>query len=237
MALILLTWSMAAGYYPQFYPGWKPAAYWMLSLVTTLMFYGSVLLHELGHAFAAQRMGVPVHSITLFLLGGVAQIAHEPEEARSELWIVSAGPLASLALAAFFLFLSHFARSGNLYWFAAGEYLGRVNLILCLFNLLPGYPLDGGRLLRGLLWHWRRDYERATFWARATGYSLALLFVLGAAALFWQGNLLSSFWIGLIGGYLGVIGYQEHRQSMTAAAEELDGATDALQQTRALGDE
>ena len=139
---LFLTWSLANGYFADRASSLPFAGIWALGLLTSLLFFGSVLAHELGHAFVALRNGIPVKSISLFFLGGVAEIDREPEAPGEEFRIAIAGPMVSLALALAFNSLSQVS-GGFPYLAAAFQYLGRVNLLLGVFNLIPGFPMDG----------------------------------------------------------------------------------------------
>ena len=212
----LVTWSLAAGYFPQEHPGWKMSAYWVVGIATSILFFGSVLIHELGHALVAQREGVPVNSITLFIFGGVAHIAHEPETAGSEFRIVAAGPLASLVLAGFFYGLGRFFRfSPELGSMAL--YLGQINIILGLFNLLPGFPLDGGRILRAIFWKLKRDFLQATRWATNASLVIALAIMAGGILLMLLGHYFTGLWVAFIGWYLSISSRASYRQTVEEA--------------------
>ena len=147
----LLTWMLAGSYYPNEFKNWSPLLYWVTGAVTAIMLFVSVLLHELGHSAIALRYKIPVRSITLFLFGGVAQIGAEPPSAVAELLIAIGGPLVSLALAIFFYTVQS-AVSGVEPLLGLTKYLAYINIALVLFNLIPGYPLDGGRVLRAIVW-------------------------------------------------------------------------------------
>ncbi len=197
----LITWSLATGYFPAAYPGWAGGLYWVTGLVTSLLFFASVVLHELGHAVVARQFGVPVRSITLFVFGGVAQIGQEPPSAGAEFWIALAGPVVSGALAvAFHVFRAVATPATPLQ--ALGTYLAYINATLALFNLIPGYPLDGGRVLRAIVWEATRSLRRATQIAAGVGRFIAYLFI---AAGIWQiaaGHLFNGLWIAFIGWFL-----------------------------------
>jgi Zn-dependent protease len=228
----LVTWSLASGYYPQVYPTWGEYTYWVVGLVTAGLFFVSVLLHELAHAIVALREGIPVKSITLFILGGVAHIGHEPETAGSEFKIVAAGPGISLLLAGTFYLLylvTGFFPIGS----AVALYLFQINIILAVFNLIPGFPLDGGRILRSLIWKLTRDFFRATRFARSSGLFIAFLFILAAAAFSLKGNYFSGLWIGFIGLYLGNAAQESYRQVVPLErGEPLSAITTADEQIR-----
>jgi len=197
----LVTWSLAGGYFPQEYPGWAAATYWVVGAVTAVLFFASVLLHELGHSVLALREKVPVRSITLFIFGGVAQISREPPTAGAEFRIAIAGPLTSLALAG----LSGLLRSvvpGDAVLAAPAAYLARINLGLALFNLIPGFPLDGGRVLRSVLWGLGASFRGATRWASWAGRGVAFLFILAGVGQMFLGGFLNGLWIAFIGWFL-----------------------------------
>ena len=176
-------------------------AYLLLALVTSILFFGSVLFHELGHAFLALRNKIPVKGITLFIFGGVAQIGREPSTPGAEFRIAIAGPMASLFLAGLF---------GGLYLldqqipYLAGPslYLMRINFILALFNMIPGFPLDGGRVLRALIWKISNNFQRSTQIASASGQIVAFAFIgLGIFTIF-NGQLMDGLWLAFIGWFL-----------------------------------
>jgi Zn-dependent protease/CBS domain-containing protein len=199
---VLITWTLAAGFFPQEYPGWSAGTYWLVGAVTAILFFASVLIHELGHSVLALREKVPVKSITLFIFGGVAQIGREPQTAGAEFRIAIAGPLASLGLAGIFGGLGA-ALAGNAALAASLAYLGRINLLLALFNMIPGFPLDGGRVLRAALWAFGGSFQNATKWASRAGRVVAYGFILfGAAQILLGGGFLNGLWIAFIGWFL-----------------------------------
>jgi Zn-dependent protease len=197
----LITWSLAVGFFPQAYPGWDAATYWIVGAVASVLFFASVLLHELGHSVLALREGVPVKSITLFIFGGVAQIGREPPTAGAEFRIAIAGPLTSLGLAGLFAGLGA-ALADNVVLAAPLAYLGRINLLLAAFNMIPGFPLDGGRVLRAALWSLRGSYEQATRWAARAGQAIAFLFIAFGIGSTILAGALNGLWIAFIGWYL-----------------------------------
>jgi Zn-dependent protease len=160
----------------------------------------------------ALREEVPVNSITLFILGGVAHIANEPPTPRSEFRIVLAGPLASMFLGGVFKLFSMMAFLGPQVT-ASALYLYQINVILALFNMIPGFPLDGGRVLRSFLWKLKDDFYLATRWASHTGLGIALLFVVAGIALMLTGNLVSGLWMAFIGWYLSTAAQEGFRQA------------------------
>jgi Zn-dependent protease/predicted transcriptional regulator len=199
----LVWWSLAAGYLPNATPGQAAGAYWTAGLVSTLLFFASVLLHELSHTIVARKSGLRVPSITLFLFGGAAETTGEPRTPEAELRIALVGPLTSFALAAlFWLAASLAAGEARPLLVTVLRYLAGINLALGVFNLLPGLPLDGGRVLRALTWRWTGSRERASWVASRAGQGLGLgLAVLGAYNFF-TGNLVGGAWLVLIGLFL-----------------------------------
>lgn len=203
MALVfaLVTTSLATAFFPITDPELSMAASWMMAVIASLLFFSSILLHELGHSFEAQRQGIPVRGITLFILGGVAQIAGRPKSAMSELRIAIAGPLVSFALAGVFGLAGFLARD-LVYIAAPAIWLGWLNLVLAVFNLLPGFPLDGGRVLRALVWQFTGDERRAVQVAVVSGQLLAFgLMGIGALMVF-GGNFGNGIWLIFIGWFL-----------------------------------
>ena len=174
----LLTWMLAVSYYPIEFRNWSTGEYWLTGFVTAVLLFVSVLIHEVGHSVIAKRYGLAVPRITLFLFGGVSQLAAEPASASAEFWIAIVGPLLSFALAAFFWKMEPLVTSFQPL-FAVVKYLALLNLILAIFNLIPGFPLDGGRILRAILWQITGRYRRATNVAALTGrfFGFLLIFI------------------------------------------------------------
>ena len=198
---VFLTWSLANGYFANRVSNLPFSGIWALGLVTSLLFFASVLAHELGHAFVALRNSIPVKSISLFFLGGVAEIEREPGAPGEEFRIAIAGPIVSLALALVFNSLSQV--SGGLpYMGAAFDYLARVNLLLGVFNLIPGFPMDGGRILRSIIWKLTGDHYQATRAASFTGQLVAFGFIAYGVFSVFTGNLMNGIWMGFIGMFL-----------------------------------
>ncbi|MGH7145044.1 MAG: site-2 protease family protein [Planctomycetota bacterium] len=197
----LLTWMLAASYYPTEFKHWTPLQYWATGALTSIALFASVLLHELGHSVVAMRYKIPVRSITLFLFGGVAEIGSEPPGPLAEFLIAIAGPFVSLVLGVFFmLLLPVTAPVETIYGLV--EYLAYINIALVVFNLIPGYPLDGGRVFRAIVWAITGNMRRATLIAANVGRFFAFLFFgLGVWAIF-SGDLGGGLWIIFIGWFL-----------------------------------
>jgi Zn-dependent protease len=197
----LITWVLAASYFPSEFVNWPAAQYWIIGAVTSVLFFVSVLLHELGHSVLALRYKIPVTRITLFIFGGVSEIASEPPSATAEFVIAIAGPLTSFALAAFFGLLE-VASTSIAPVLAMAKYLAYINGALAVFNLLPGFPLDGGRVFRAIVWGITHNLRRATEIAATVGKVVAFLFILLGVWLVLQGSWANGLWIAFIGWFL-----------------------------------
>jgi len=209
----LLAWSLAGSYYPAEFKNWPPLLYWMMGAVTAIMLFVSVLLHELGHSVIALRYKIPVRSITLFIFGGVAQIGAEPPSASAEFFVAIAGPIVSLGLAVFFSVVKPLVAGFEPLWGLA-EYLAYINTALVLFNLVPGYPLDGGRVFRAIVWAVTRNMRRATLIAANVGRFFGFLFLFVGALRMFSGNFGDGLWIAFIGLYLDNAATAELHQAM-----------------------
>jgi Zn-dependent protease len=208
----LFTWSLSAAYLPFRYPEWNPHYHWLVGSIASLLFFGSVLAHELGHAIVANREGVKVNSITLFIFGGVAHIANEPPDADSDFRIVVSGPFASITLGAGFYILGLLTTTLP----PVSEisiYLAYMNFLLAIFNLIPGFPLDGGRIFRALIWKISGDYVKATRWATAGGFGIAILFALLGFGVIYAGSIFAGIWMVFVGGYLGFVARESYFQA------------------------
>ena len=201
LIVIMLTWSFAVGYYPAEFNNWPIQEYWIVGGLTALALFGSVLLHELGHSIIALKYSIPVKSITLFIFGGISQISEEPKNALSEFWITIAGPIVSLLLAGIFGVLT-FVTGGFAPLLALVKYLAYINLLLCLFNLIPGFPLDGGGVLMAIVWGISRNRHRAILIAANVGRIIAYLLILVGVYQIFTTNLFNGLWTAFIGWFL-----------------------------------
>jgi Zn-dependent protease/CBS domain-containing protein len=201
LVFAILTTSLGGGYFPDQYPELSSAATWFLALLTSVLFFASILLHELGHTWVALRNKIPVQSITLFALGGVAQIGEPSRSAAVEFRIAAGGPLVSLILAAAFGLLWVLDR-GISSLAAPSIWLARINLALLLFNLLPGYPLDGGRMLRAAVWYFSRDEKKGARVALVSGQLLSFGLMGIGALLVLNGRFVDGIWFIFIGWFL-----------------------------------
>ena len=202
----LITLSLI-GRFSAVMPKWSSATVWSAAIVTGLLFFVALLLHELAHSLLAKSRGLRVRAITLFALGGVSQIESEAPDAKSEFWIAIVGPLASLVIGIVCLLL---ARSTG--WILNSEprtpisavlvWLGYINLMLAAFNLVPGYPLDGGRVLRALIWWNTHSIDRSTRIAARVGQVVAFLFIFLGLYQFFLGKNFGGLWLAFIGWFL-----------------------------------
>lgn len=196
----LIAWTLSTAYFPALQPGLSASSHWAKGLVASLLFFVSILLHELGHAVVARRHGLRTHSITLFVFGGVARLERDPEDGRTELRMAVAGPLVSLALAGLFYVLAVLPFVSPAFE-AVASYLALVNLMLAVFNLVPAFPMDGGRLLRGALWG-PLGKARATRIASGAGSFFGLALIFGGVFSVFQGGSLGGAWYILIGWFI-----------------------------------
>lgn len=197
----LVTWLLAVSYYPAMLKGAPPVELWLMGAATAILFFVSILVHELSHSAVALHYKIAVSRITLFIFGGVSQIAEDPTKPGIEFLVAIAGPLASLALAAIF-YLSEPLLANLASALAVVKYLAFINLALGLFNLIPGFPLDGGRVFRAIVWEWIGDVRRATIIAANTGRFFGFLFIMIGVWMALKGFLFNGIWTAFIGWFL-----------------------------------
>ncbi len=215
----LVTWALAAAYFPTAYPTWNLTLKITAGILTSFLFFASVLVHELMHSIVALRQGIKIQAITLFFLGGVSQMSGEPKTAGDEFRMAAAGPFSSLVLGGLLLGVYYGVRgiSGLPAQFMAGvaQYLGIINILLGAFNLIPGFPLDGGRVLRSIIWWRSKNMQKATKIASNIGQGVGYLFIIGG--VFWAftpGNFFNGIWLALIGWFLLSAASASYRQML-----------------------
>jgi len=201
LIFVLITWTMAVSYYPAEFKDWPTAQYWIVAAVTAIMLFVSVLLHELGHSVVAMQYKIRVRSITLFIFGGISQIETEPTSATAQFWISIAGPAVSFALAVF-SFLLGSVLTDVVPLLALAKYLVYINIMLGIFNLIPGFPLDGGGVFRAFVWGITHNMHRATLIAANVGRFIAFLFIFFGVWQIFGGNIINGMWIAFIGWFL-----------------------------------
>ena len=229
----LVAGMLGAGLFPAWHPEWSTAHVWLTALAAAVLLFASVLVHELSHAFVGRAYGAKVRRITLFVFGGVTEIEGEPRTWRAELWTAIVGPLTSLALAIACSLLAGFTSGGLLVdtedpvptMAKLGTlptlllWLGQVNFILAVFNLVPGFPLDGGRVLRAILWGLSGNLRVATRWASLVGQVIAwaligigVAMVLGARVPFFGSGAVGGLWLAFIGWFLNNAALMSYQQ-------------------------
>lgn len=196
---VLATWSIARGVLPNLHPNWPQALTWGVAAFAAVLFFVSVLIHELAHSLVALAHGLPVRQITLFVFGGASQIDDEPQRPRTEFLVALVGPLSSLLLGGLYYLVLRLARDVSPPVATLAALLAQVNVSLGLFNLIPGFPLDGGRVLRAGLWAARKDIAWATRWAARVGHLVAMLFIVAGIVLAFAGDWLNGMWLAFIG--------------------------------------
>jgi Zn-dependent protease/CBS domain-containing protein len=212
----LLIWSLAEGFYKDIGgDDWSDVSRWVAAVVTSLAFFGSVLLHELSHSLVAQRLGLPVASITLFIFGGVSALGEEPRSAKDEFKVAIAGPATSffisLILGAVFLAFFLTDNEDTVVGAVCG-YLSFINLAVGIFNMLPGYPLDGGRVLRAGLWAQSRNMLKATRWAATSGSIISFVLIAVGVLSVLAGGFIGGIWFIVIGWFLRNSSEQAYQQ-------------------------
>jgi Zn-dependent protease/CBS domain-containing protein len=201
---VLIAWSLSMGYFPYRFADLSAGAYWIMGITGALGLFASIVLHEFAHSLAARRAGLEMKGITLFIFGGIAEMGSEPPDAKSEFLIAIAGPLASIFLAIGFYAIYQVSQiAGGLVGFTGVVgYLAFINLVLAIFNLIPAYPLDGGRVLRAALWQAKKNLRWATRVSSSIGAGFGIfLIVLGVVRVLY-GNFIGGMWFFLIGMFL-----------------------------------
>lgn len=230
---LLITWSLAVGVFPAWHPEWTPALSLTVAIAAALLFFVSILLHELSHSLVAKARGLPVRRITLFLFGGVSNIEREPETPKTEFLMAIVGPLTSLLLGVVFLALASISVVGMEEAMVTPEqviarldpfstllfWLGPVNIALGVFNMIPGFPLDGGRVLRAIIWQVTGNLRQATRWAAGVGQLTAWVFILAGLSMIFGTRipllgtgLGNGLWLILIGWFLNSAALSSYQQ-------------------------
>jgi len=244
LVFLLVSWTLATGYLPESLPGLSSARYWVMGSIAAVLLFGSVLLHELGHSYVALRYHIPIDRITLFIFGGVAHMRKEAPSPRAEFLIAVAGPAVSFALGGMALAFAFVVESmpeepGIQGLVILSTLLGMVNVQLGLFNLIPGFPLDGGRVLRAGLWAWGKDFFRATKQAAVVGLGFGVVLGLMGLAMV-VGSLIGELpdsmasngsWIMFIAMFLSAAALTSRRQATLRQALSSVQVRDLMVQT------
>ncbi|NIR49324.1 site-2 protease family protein [candidate division KSB1 bacterium] len=219
---VLITWSLAQGWFPHNYENFSPATYWWMGVAGAFGLFFSIVFHELSHSLVARQYGIPMRGITLFIFGGVAEMTEEPPSAKSEFMMAIAGPIASIVLAAAFIGINWiFGSVGEVAPGAAVvSYLALINMILAAFNLVPAFPLDGGRVLRSILWGWKNNLRKATYISSKIGSGFGLFLILLGVVWFIRGNFIGGVWQFLIGMFLRNASQMSYKQLLMRKALE-----------------
>jgi len=212
----LVTYTLASGYFPVYYPNFDSTTRWVSSSIIALLFFFSVLLHELSHSLVSLKLGMPVKSITLFIFGGIAQIEKEPDEPMKELKMAIAGPAMSIFLFGLFFLLSIIFKN-----FGAPEaavvsldYLSTINLSLAIFNLVPAFPLDGGRVLRAIVWRFTGNLQKATRIASAMGSIFGYFLIAFGVLLLLSNYIINGIWLVFIGWFINQMSKESYQSRM-----------------------
>lgn len=222
---LLVTWSLAVGVFPHSYEGLSPAEYWSMGVAGALGLFASILFHEFCHSLVARRFGLPIKGITLFIFGGVAEMDDEPPSPKAEFFMAIAGPISSIILGIIF-YAATFPVAGSANTIAiAGVlgYLALINWVLAAFNMIPAFPLDGGRVLRAGLWHWKKDLRRATRIASRIGSGFGLFIIFFGIVNVLLGNFIGGLWQFMIGMFLRSAAQMSYRQVLLRRS--LEGET------------
>ena len=219
---VLVTWSLAKGAFPAWYPNLAPATYWIMGVVGALGLFVSIVAHEFCHSLVARKFGMPMKGITLFIFGGVAEMGDEPPTARAEFMMAIVGPLSSLAIGGCCYLIYHLGLQSH--WptpvNAVTYYLFYINLILAAFNLLPAFPLDGGRVLRSILWGAKGNLRWATRVSSAIGAAFGLGLIFLGVLRFISGDIIGGVWMFLIGMFLRNAAQTSYQQLLVRKALE-----------------
>ncbi len=214
----LITWSLAVSYFPRMFPGLPRGEYWWMGVAGALGLFLSIVAHELCHSLVANHYNLPMRGITLFIFGGVAEMGGEPQSAKVEFLMAAAGPASSVALGLLFYGIARVATGGPVEALGIFAYLSWINIALAGFNLIPAFPLDGGRILRAALWRWKRDLMRATAIASSIGTGFAYALMAFAAYELFAGYVVSAIWFFLIGTFLRNASRTSYEQTLLRTA-------------------
>jgi Zn-dependent protease/CBS domain-containing protein len=219
---ILIAWSLSTGVFPFEYKNLATRTYWIMGAIGAIGLFISIILHEFSHSIVARLHGLPMKGITLFIFGGVAEMGDEPPSAKAEFWIAVVGPLSSIAIA--FIFYGLYRLGAHINWPEPVNgvivYLAMINGLLAAFNLVPAFPLDGGRILRSALWGWKKNLRRATRIASAIGGGFGILLIILGVLRVVGGNFVGGMWLFLIGMFIQSAAKMSYQQLITRKALE-----------------
>ncbi len=219
--VLLITWSLAVGYFPYKYRGLPTGDYWWMGIASALGLFGSIVVHEFSHSLVARHYGLPMKGITLFIFGGVAEMGEEPRNAKTEFLMAIAGPITSILIGLLFYLVYQAGRTvWSLPLVGVIAYLAWISWLLAGFNLVPAFPLDGGRVLRSALWRWKGNLGRATQIASGIGSGFGILLIVLAVWQLLAGNFIGAMWWFLLGLFLRGAAESSYRQLLIRRALE-----------------
>jgi Zn-dependent protease/CBS domain-containing protein len=219
---ILIAWSLSTGFFPFRYKNLSTQTYWLMGIIGAAGLFFSIIAHEFCHSLMARKSGMPMKGITLFIFGGVAEMGDEPPSAKAEFLIAVVGPLSSIAIAAIFYgiyqvgVVSGWTQAIN----GVVAYLAMINGLLAVFNLVPAFPLDGGRILRSILWGWKGNLRWATRIASSIGSGFGIFLIIMGFIRILSGNFIGGMWLGLIGLFIQSAAKKSYQQLVTRRALE-----------------
>jgi Zn-dependent protease len=220
--LILVSWSLARGFFPQNYSGLNTIIYWIMGVSSALLLFASIVLHEVSHSLVARRYGVPIKGITLFIFGGVAQIEDEPPSPQAEFSMAIVGPLTSIVIAFIFFGLSKLLESTNapIPLSAVLRYLAFMNGALAIFNIIPAFPLDGGRVLRSAIWNRKQNLKAATRISSRIGSVFGFVLIFMGLVFILRKSFIGGMWWFLIGIFLSNAARSSYQQVLMRSTLE-----------------
>jgi Zn-dependent protease/predicted transcriptional regulator len=219
---LLITWSLSKGLFPSYYKNLSTQTYWWMGIIGALGLFLSIIAHEFSHSLVARKYGIPMKGITLFIFGGVAEMDEEPPSPKVEFMMAIAGPLSSITIALIFYGIHAIGKQSGLAEPINGVvgYLGWINAILAGFNLLPAFPLDGGRILRSILWGAKKNLRWATYISSRIGAGFGIFFIILGVIQVFRGNFVGGMWWFLIGMFLQGAAKASYQQLITRKALE-----------------
>lgn len=228
---VLIVWSLSAGAFPQFFPDLQPMTYFWMGLAGALGLFISIVCHEFGHAMVARRYGVEMRGITLFIFGGVAEMKDEPPSAKAEFAIAVAGPIVSVIIGVACLAAGAAGRTAGIIPGIYGVllYLGWINLVVVAFNLIPAFPLDGGRMLRAVLWHFQGSLKSATRITSSIGSGFGVVLIVLGVISFIGGNFVGGLWWFILGLFLRGVAQMSYQQLLVRRALEGESVSRFMQ--------
>jgi Zn-dependent protease/CBS domain-containing protein len=219
---ILIAWSLSTGFFPFQYKDLSTQTYWLMGIIGAVGLFLSIIAHEFSHSLVARKHGMPMKGITLFIFGGVAEMGDEPPSAGAEFWIAVVGPLSSIAIALIFYVIYQVGRQAGWPQPVGGvvAYLAMINGLLAAFNLVPAFPLDGGRILRSALWGWKKNLRQATRISAAIGGGFGIFLIILGVIRVLSGNFIGGMWFFLIGLFIQNAAKMSYQQLITRKALE-----------------